>query len=97
VPPSAGELPRPPVDDAPLTPELRRALWADAGVIRCADGLGRLLASAALLPRLVAGSALARRESRGGHFRSDYPAEDPAFAAHVVVRHGSDPVLEAWS
>jgi L-aspartate oxidase len=32
----------------------------------------------ALLAREIAVSALARRESRGGHFRSDFPATDPA-------------------
>jgi L-aspartate oxidase len=81
----------------PATPEIRRSLWEHAGVIRSADGLERLLDSPALLPRLVATSALARRESRGGHFRSDYPTEDPACAGHVVLRCGHDPELEQWS
>jgi L-aspartate oxidase len=80
-----------------ITPGLRRALWEDAGVIRSADGLERLCHSPALLPRLVAESALARRESRGGHFRSDYPTEDEAFAGHVVLRRDSEPGLERWS
>ena len=36
-------------------------------------------------------SALERRESRGGHFRDDYPAKDPAFGAfNIVLRRGSD-------
>ena len=64
-----------------MTQEIRHALWEDAGVIRNAAGLEHLLASPALLPRLVAESALARRESRGGHFRSDFPTEDAAFEA----------------
>jgi L-aspartate oxidase len=80
-----------------VTPALRRALWRDAGVIRNADGLNRLRDTPHLLARLVAESALARRESRGGHFRSDYPSEDEAFAGHVVLRAGHEPVLERWS
>ena len=70
---------------------------ADAGVIRSAEGLERLFESPALLPRLVGQSALTRRESRGAHFRSDFPSEDEAFAGHVVVRHDGEPVVERWS
>ena len=60
-----------------VTAELRRALWQDAGLVRDAAGLERLRRSPHLLARLVAESALARAESRGGHFRLDYPTEDP--------------------
>jgi L-aspartate oxidase len=56
-----------------------------------------LLDVSPLLPRLVAASALARRESRGGHFRSDFPTEDETFAGHLVVRRGEEPRLERWS
>jgi succinate dehydrogenase / fumarate reductase flavoprotein subunit len=36
-------------------------------------------------------SALERRESRGGHFREDYPDKDPAFGAiNIVVRKDRD-------
>ena len=56
-------------DEAPVTPELREALWEDAGLIRNAAGLARLASSPHLLASLVARSALAREESRGGHFR----------------------------
>ena len=66
-------------------------------MIRSADGLQRLLAAPALLPRLIAESALARRESRGAHFRSDFPTEDDAFRGHVVLRRGEEPVIEPWS
>ena len=39
----------------------------------------------------IARSALARKESRGGHFRDDFPDKDPAFAAfNHVVRRSSD-------
>jgi succinate dehydrogenase/fumarate reductase flavoprotein subunit len=65
-------------------------------VIRGAEGLERLARVDALLPRLVAESALARRESRGAHFRSDFPTEDDAFSAHVVVARGEEPRLETW-
>jgi L-aspartate oxidase len=83
--------------DETVTAEIRHQLWEDAGVIRSAEGLERLRGVDALLPRLVAESALARRESRGAHFRSDFPTEDDAFAAHVILTRGEQPRLERWS
>ncbi len=39
----------------------------------------------------IARAALERRESRGGHFRDDYPDKDPEFAKfNVLVRKGPD-------
>jgi L-aspartate oxidase len=38
---------------------------------------------------LIAACALAREESRGGHFRSDFPQKDEQFQKHSVVRMGS--------
>ena len=39
----------------------------------------------------IARSALERRESRGGHFRDDYPDKDPAFASfNIVLTRGPD-------
>ena len=73
------------------------ALWRDAGLIRNATGLAGLLQVPNELVRLVARSALARTESRGVHFRDDFPAEDPALAGHFVVRPGEEPALERWS
>jgi succinate dehydrogenase / fumarate reductase, flavoprotein subunit len=39
----------------------------------------------------IARCALERRESRGGHFRDDYPDKDPAFGTfNHVVRRGEN-------
>ena len=39
----------------------------------------------------LARSALDRRESRGGHFREDYPEKSPEFAAHnTIIHRGED-------
>jgi L-aspartate oxidase len=80
-----------------VSAEVKHALWEYAGVIRNAGGLRHLLHVDPLLPRLVAESALAREESRGAHFRSDFPTEDEAFAAHVVLARGEEPRLERWA
>ena len=38
---------------------------------------------------------LFRSESRGGHFRDDYPAKDPAYATfNIVLRKGSGGAME---
>jgi L-aspartate oxidase len=80
----------------PVTPELRHAMWEHAGLVRDAEGLGRLRTSPHLLARLVAEGALARTESRGGHFRLDHPAEDPSLAVHIVHRADREPAFEQW-
>lgn len=38
-----------------------------------------------VVARAVVASALARRESRGGHYRTDFPAADPAPATHSTI------------
>jgi L-aspartate oxidase len=84
----------PPDLPAPLMQALRERMARDAGVVRDAEGLAGLLAwigaaeavAGAALPliaaRLVAEGALARRESRGAHFRRDFPQ------SRALARHG---------
>lgn len=75
---------------APALQELRRAMTHDAGVVRDAEGLTRLVQTVETMKArhgegpiltaagLVAEAALARRESRGAHFRTDFPlSADP--------------------
>ena len=58
---------------------------ADAGPRRDAAGLERLLGDPYPLARLIAASALTRRESRGAHRRADHPLRDPALdGVHVI-------------
>ncbi|HKN64072.1 MAG TPA: hypothetical protein VJV76_07060, partial [Gaiellaceae bacterium] len=81
----------------PAAADAGTALWRDAGLIRSAEGLGRLLDSPHPLVREIASCGLAREESRGVHFREDFPVESEALAGHLVVHPGAEPVLERWS
>jgi L-aspartate oxidase len=76
--------PAPDLPDDALT-ELRQTMSREVGVVRRAQGLARALtvidrlmerhgrALPLVAARLVAAAALERRESRGAHFRADYP------------------------
>jgi L-aspartate oxidase len=76
---------------AEALPALRRSMTLNAGVERTAEGLERLLGEIDALcarhgealvlttARLIAQGALDRRESRGGHWRLDFP--EPAAEA----------------
>ncbi len=48
------------------------------------------LRSIHIVASLIARCALAREESRGGHFRTDFPEKRPEFRKHSVVREGQD-------
>ncbi len=85
--PKTPALPSEPPAELPpeAMPALRRSMSLNAGVERTAEGLERLLGEIDALSarhgealvlttaRLVAEAALARRESRGGHWRLDFP------------------------
>jgi L-aspartate oxidase len=82
--PPLAATPAPALPDQGLT-ELRQTMTREVGVIRRAQGLARALtvidrlierhgrALPLVAARLVAAAALERRESRGAHFRADYP------------------------
>lgn len=62
-----------------------RAALATFAEIEKAAGDDTVLANMALAARLVAGAALMRTESRGGHYRSDYPDTDPALSRRSFI------------
>jgi succinate dehydrogenase flavoprotein subunit len=48
-----------------------------------------------LVSEAVTRSAIERRESRGGHFREDYPDKDPVFGKiNIVIQKGRDNQME---
>jgi L-aspartate oxidase len=76
-------------DDPRLLPMIRKLCSENLGILRNAAGLAATMNSlapfaaesdAALAAWLIAEAALRRRESRGAHFRTDYPA-----TAHCAV------------
>jgi L-aspartate oxidase len=86
-------LPAPPAAER----STREALWRDAGIVRTASGLERLLEDPHPLARLIARCGLAREESRGAHLREDHPERDTALDRHHAVLLGEDPpVWQTW-
>jgi L-aspartate oxidase len=82
---------------------LRRTMSEMVGVVRTGAGLTAALAEIARLTartgspsfrnalaaaQVIAAGALARTESRGGHFRADYPAADPAWQRRTFLTLG---------
>ncbi|HTK34836.1 MAG TPA: L-aspartate oxidase [Caulobacteraceae bacterium] len=94
---------------APALQRLRRAMARDAGVVRDADGLGRLLAEIADIEtaegrgpalataRLIAAAALARQESRGAHYRADFPEAGQPAARTFIDQDRAEAIAAAAS
>lgn len=93
--PHGGEV----VDEGAVT-RLRQAMTDGVGVVRTATGLRKALAMIAGIEAanpqeamrnmtatatLIAAAALMREESRGGHYRSDFPQADPAHAERTHI------------
>jgi L-aspartate oxidase len=47
------------------------------------------LANAALVARLIVAGALRREESRGAHFRADFPASEDDWCRHLIQQRGA--------
>jgi L-aspartate oxidase len=82
------------VDDPSALPVIRTICTEYMGISRNAQGLAAAMtrlaplaatSDAALVAWLMARAALQRRESRGAHFRTDFPAAERAFAHSQVA------------
>ncbi|HLL75620.1 MAG TPA: L-aspartate oxidase [Pyrinomonadaceae bacterium] len=85
---------------------VRRLMWERVGILRSRQSLERALREFDQISRAhlrapsrnfltvaatVARAALWREESRGGHFRVDFPARDDArFRVHSIIRKGAE-------
>ncbi len=102
---------------------LKRAMWAEGGLLRSAESIKRALAvqaeyelaladlghqgkhnrdlfeawSLSRVARAILCSALARHESRGAHFRNDFPhRDDEHFLKHSSYRENGEVAFKAW-
>jgi len=107
VPKEALDLP---VVAGPVIDELRQVMWDRVGLIRTGDGLwearNSLIEMEPVLSRTIGGrnaaelgllitmAALRRSESRGGHYRADYPDEDPKQAMRALIVPGAADVVK---
>ena len=84
---------------------VKRVMWERVGILRDAESLQKALTefeqiaqsnlsvasrNFVTLAKLVAAAALWREESRGGHFRTDFPERDDRFRVHSIQKSGAD-------
>ena len=90
-----------PLVAGPILDDLRQLMWDRVGLVRTGTGLwearNQILEMDHVLRRTLAGrvaadlsimivlAALRRSESRGGHYRADYPEEDPMQAHRTLL------------
>lgn len=94
---------RKPVLSTAVRKRVKRAMWERVGILRDRESLRRAIAefdqigkanlstasrNFVTLARLVAAAALWREESRGGHFRTDFPEQEEAYRLHSIQRLG---------
>lgn len=86
---------------------LRNTMWNDVGLVRHEAGMRHalevfeeiaghkpqslMLCNMLDAARIITQAALERKESRGGHYRSDYPEHDPNTQHHPFVYTGNGP------
>jgi L-aspartate oxidase len=83
--------------------EVQDLSWTHCGIVRDARGMREAIArleagrpgvearNAHLAALLIARCALAREESRGAHYRSDFPEKREEFARHTIVSQNGPP------
>jgi L-aspartate oxidase len=90
-----------PLVAGPALEELRQLMWDRVGLVRIGSGLWEarngLMELEPILRRTISGrvavelslmivlAALRRSESRGGHYRADYPEPDPLQAHRTLI------------
>ncbi len=87
----------------PVRKRIKRVMWERVGILRSRESLERAISefeqiaagnlshasrNFVTLAKLVAEAALWREESRGGHYRTDFPKSVEDFHVHSVQRQG---------
>jgi L-aspartate oxidase len=81
----------------PPSEETREAVWRRAGPKRNPDDLAALVCNPYPLAKAIARAALNRRESRGGHLRTDCPGPDSDLdGIHFVLGADGEVRREEW-